>query len=928
LAAIFQFETRYCEQIVDRHGRITPPNFDDARKLPIDSIFVPPNFRTRQFSLRDFTKLSAKAIRERFLLRTAEISKDRIEFAAVPHFLSQKILVENLQLVHDKVDFGIQHISQTMDQVLSGIYRTVILGNPGGGKSTFTNKVCYDLASNTRQRELGTKRFTPMPVVLREFGSEKKANKISILRFLELTCSSKYQLDPPPGAFEYLLLNGHAVVIFDGLDELLDTGYRQEIRDDIESFCSLYPSVPVIVTSREVGYEQAPLDKNQFQTFYLAPFNEEQVGHYVKNWFHAGTELPPLQKQSKARDFLEESEIVSDLRSNPLMLGLMCNIYRGENYIPRNRPDVYRKCAEMLFERWDRSRDIPVRFHFEDDIRPAMAYLAHWIYSDAKLQEGVTEEDLVSTASAYLLSHKYEDRDLAERAAREFIEFCRGRAWVFTETGTDKNGNGIYQFTHRTFLEYFTAVYIVRTHETTQALVKKLLPRIAKQEWDIVAQLAFQIKNRSAEGATDKLLNLVLDHMQKTSNIRALNLLFFASRCLEFMEPSPKLIRALMTNFFKNCVINVPSQNKASEIEYTKLSEAVLRALISAEKQNRATIAESIKDFMADRSTSRITVESKRALEISLHLDRALISSETNREVPTELRDYWIRVSNEIGEGCESLIRSAALTDRDIAVDAFARNIISATNVLEHHGPDALFRATQFKFFNGLRQRSVAVQLLSAGLLALVQGDSDQRSLSELANVGRTLGSTSTPFIKEKLPTIDLPSSQMLKEIEETSERDIGQMELVEEALFGAFVLLATLSEARKEVRRQWEALAQGNEVLDPRKLSSQVVVYFENASLIEFQAANLLQSDIEESLKKSRSHLLRLLHSLLVSRLDNMNESLIQSIIDKLSFKPTEQDFVWRWVRGKSHLVKSEQNGKKDTKAGRSTEPTKRVGA
>ena len=53
-----------------------------------------------------------------------------------------------------------------------------------------------------------------------------------------------------------------------------------------------------------------------------------------------------------------ESEKVSDLRSNTLMLSLMCNIYRQENYIPENRPKIYQKCAEMLFKKWDKHRGI------------------------------------------------------------------------------------------------------------------------------------------------------------------------------------------------------------------------------------------------------------------------------------------------------------------------------------------------------------------------------------------------------------------------------------------------------------------------------------------------------------------------------------------------------------------------------------------
>ena len=63
---------------------------------------------------------------------------------------------------------------------------------------------------------------------------------------------------------------------------------------------------------------------------------------------------------------------------------------------------------------------------------------------------------------------------------------------MFTDTGSDKSGELLYQFTHRTFLEYFTASYTVRVNKTPNDLLKVLVPRIKKSEWDVVAQLAFQ----------------------------------------------------------------------------------------------------------------------------------------------------------------------------------------------------------------------------------------------------------------------------------------------------------------------------------------------------------------------------------------------------------------------------------------------------
>ena len=309
------------------------------------------------------------------------------------------------------------------------------------------------------------------------------------------------------------MLNGRAIVIFDGLDELLDTSYRQEIRDDVQSFCNLYPSVPVLVTSREVGYEQAPLDEKMFEVFHLHSFDDEQVQEYVKKWFSIAdaADLTEKQNQTRIEGFLKDSQIVPDLRSNPLMLALLCNIYRQENYIPRYRPDVYEKCAIMLFERWDRNRKLYIPPLPEEHVRPLLEYLANWIYEDKQLRTGVTEEELTFKATEYLQEWLYENIHKAEKTASDFIEFCTGRAWVFTDTGTKKSGEKLYQFAHATFLEYFAAAHLVRICRTPDALIAVLSPRIARREWDVMAQLAFQLQSKKSVGAADELLTFLVN---------------------------------------------------------------------------------------------------------------------------------------------------------------------------------------------------------------------------------------------------------------------------------------------------------------------------------------------------------------------------------------------------------------------------------
>ncbi|WP_048751901.1 NACHT domain-containing protein, partial [Crocosphaera watsonii] len=111
---------------------------------------------------------------------------------------------------------------------------------------------------------------------------------------------------------------GRAVVIFDGLDELTNTSDRQKNRDDVESFANFYPSVPILVTSREVGYKEAPLNEEIFNSFSLGSFNDEQVKEYTEKWFKVTIEETENKRTKKVEAFLNESKGVPDLQKKSL----------------------------------------------------------------------------------------------------------------------------------------------------------------------------------------------------------------------------------------------------------------------------------------------------------------------------------------------------------------------------------------------------------------------------------------------------------------------------------------------------------------------------------------------------------------------------------------------------------------------------------
>ena len=83
--------------------------------------------------------------------------------------------------------------------------------------------------------------------------------------------------------------------------------------------------------------------------------------------------------------------------------------------------------------------------------------VASEIYGNPKLEEGVSEEWINKKNIKYFMN-VYEDRAKAHEAAKKVTEFVTGRSWVMSEFGPNN-----YQFSHRTFMEYFFARYLDRT---------------------------------------------------------------------------------------------------------------------------------------------------------------------------------------------------------------------------------------------------------------------------------------------------------------------------------------------------------------------------------------------------------------------------------------------------------------------------------
>ncbi|GAA5050946.1 NACHT domain-containing protein [Streptomyces similanensis] len=582
IAVYYDFEKQLADQIKNMHSTMRLPHAGTTRKVPYSKLFVEPKLRSG----------------------------------------SEKGESQNAWL-------------RRLDDVIASNHRVVILGDPGGGKSTLSLKMAYDIA---RSSFPASSAKIPFLFILRDYVEAFKASKDSMVTFLESICKNPYNIDPPNGAVEYLLSSGRALVIFDGLDELTDTSLRRKVVDFVESFVYRYPAAPVLVTSRRVGYNEAPLDDSLFSTVTLAELSESQVASYAEKWFSLDQTVERKRRSELATSFVRESQFVKDLRKNPLMLSLMCGIYASEHYIPSNRPDLYQKCAELLFERWDKQRGIVIPLPFNAHVRQALNALALRMYTDPKAQNGLTRARLVSFMTDFLVSKRFDDEAIAEDAANQFVDFCTGRAWVLTDMGSTTQQN-LYAFTHRTFLEYFAANQLARKNSTPEKLFDALHERISAQEWEVVAQLSLQILSQNVDDGGDDFLSLALSAIEDTESLgKKINLASFAARSLGFMVPRPQIVQKICEQAVRLSISSVNGQ---------KFNFEMLTLLRECSPENLELVSKNLKEVL--RATVFSHPEDDKALLMALFFQR-LANYHSTYVMPLSARSSaaWDSVEKEL----------------------------------------------------------------------------------------------------------------------------------------------------------------------------------------------------------------------------------------------------------------------------------------
>ena len=330
-----------------------------------------------------------------------------------------------------------KYIKNTTANDLIDFSNFIILSGTGGlGKSMMMRHLLLDTIKNYEK-------INRIPV----FISLKDING-NIENFVEYIYKVFNSLDSKIdiSKFEELLCNGDFILLFDGLDEI-NSSLREQFERNFNTFSDKYSNNMFVISSRP--FENF-ISFNRFTVLHLSPFTKDQALELIDKLDFRSDE-PDFK--NNFRNELDESLYGShrEFTENPLLLTIMLMTYEMFAEIPSKMHIFYHEAYLALSQKHDASKGA-----FKRALKTGLSadrfsdYFAEFCartYRDEKFEL----TDIEFERYFEILNERKKDEVPFE--VSDFIyDLTSNMCLMYYESGK-------HQFTHRSFQEYFCALY-------------------------------------------------------------------------------------------------------------------------------------------------------------------------------------------------------------------------------------------------------------------------------------------------------------------------------------------------------------------------------------------------------------------------------------------------------------------------------------
>ena len=344
---------------------------------------------------------------------------------------------------------------------ITKIDRKIIITGAGGiGKSTMLKYFFLNAIDATN--------YVPVLVELRNLNSQNSNLSIRDVIFKSL-CDNGFEMEDK--YFEYSLLVGGYLILLDGFDEL-NREKSIKIGESINTFTNKYYNNHFIVTSRP---SEEFIGWNDFTELQSEPLNKKQAIELIQKLKFDDSITARFIDELKTKLFTKYKSFAQ----NPLLLTIMFMTYQNHASMPEKLNEFYEQAFLTLFNMHDATKD-----YFKRDIRT-----------------GLGVEDF-KTIFSYICFKSYfsDEFEFSDVTLNNYLVKAQNKFPCITFQVSDyqddlthavcmliKDGL-IYHFSHRSFQEYFAAIY---TCKLTDSIQTKLLTSRIKEVSSVLSDNFF-----------------------------------------------------------------------------------------------------------------------------------------------------------------------------------------------------------------------------------------------------------------------------------------------------------------------------------------------------------------------------------------------------------------------------------------------------
>lgn len=384
-----------------------------------------------------------------------------------------------------------QTFTKIEEYLLSGQKRIIIKGNPGQGKTTFTNWLTTALSCNllhssncTIPESKNISALNLIPLTLNcKFVSKFKDNHNNNPQFLIEKIVEQNGFDIKK---ENKLINQlvsffelqKLIIIIDGIEEIQDDVLRNNFCSYIDNLAHNHPQNSFLLTSRVFGYTGIKhIIGGDFLHLRIQDLNNKAKEDFLNRLSvclnFTKKDITEILKKIK-------DPLLEPLTRTPLNLTNVCLLYKEEKKFPSGLSEIYLGSLEILFTRKNNAESL--KYPLDNELKLLLGKFSYDLSISNRNE--FTEDDFLASFKEFLNSNNIKNEYI--KSVKKLFSYIRTKVGLFDDVrGKQIKGQiqEVYKFFHDSYREFLAGYFIAFDTSNNEGVSKRVRNVIKYQSY-------------------------------------------------------------------------------------------------------------------------------------------------------------------------------------------------------------------------------------------------------------------------------------------------------------------------------------------------------------------------------------------------------------------------------------------------------------